>query len=334
LLTALAAFLLVPSTPVLQSIAPISETAILLLPTLATCMVLGWQGGGRGWLAGLWGATAIASLVLLPSSHAALGALETGWAMIAAAAFGLVCTVSGPGTRFFPRALTALVATVALAASLAALTPGAMSTVSRAVRDDIRARPNAALVWFREVEQSPEWRGWTAQASNGPAIDEAVAAAEGVLAEIPRQTVWLFPALLALESLAAYALGWAVYHRISRTRLGEPLGRLRDFRFNDQLVWGVIAGAVFLLLPAPGVWRGLGLNLLIFFGTLYALRGLGVLVWFLDATRASAPAVVALAIAAGLLSAPVAVALGLLGLGDSWLDWRRRWDPATPRQAT
>jgi hypothetical protein len=43
---------------------------------------------------------------------------------------------------------------------------------------------------------------------------------------------------------------------------------------------------------------------------------------------------VALAIVASLLSAPVAVALGLLGLGDSWLDWRRRWGRATPRQAT
>lgn len=334
MLTALAAFLLVPSTPMLQSIAPIADTALLLLPTLAACTILGWQAGGRGWLAAVWGGAAVVCLLVLPPPHGTFGALERGWSILAGAVFGLVCAVSGPGTRFFPRALTAVVATVALAGSLAALTRGALPTVGRAVRDDVRSRPNSALVWFQEMEQSPDWRGWTTLAGNGPVMDEAAAATEGVLAAIPSQAVRFFPALLALESLAAYALAWAVYHRISRARLGEPLGWLRDFRFNDQLVWGVIAGAVLLLLPPDSGWRGLGVNLLTFFGTLYAVRGLGVLAWLLNATRTSAPVVVALAIAASLLSAPVAVALALVGLADSWLDWRRRWDSAAPRQAT
>jgi uncharacterized protein YybS (DUF2232 family) len=69
----------------------------------------------------------------------------------------------------------------------------------------------------------------------------------------------------------------------------------------------------------------------LFFGALYAVRGLGVLVWFLQTRRVSAPAVVALAVTASVLSAPAAVGLGLLGLGDSWMDWRRMQpSPSSP----
>ena len=59
--------------------------------------------------------------------------------------------------------------------------------------------------------------------------------------------VAVFPALLALESLAALALAWATYHRLSRARLGAPLRPLREFRFNDQLVWGLIVGLTIVL---------------------------------------------------------------------------------------
>jgi len=100
-----------------------------------------------------------------------------------------------------------------------------------------------------------------------------------------------FPALLALESLGALALCWGLYHRISRTRLGEQLAPLRDFTFTDHLVWGLIAGIVLFVLPVPDAWRGTGANLLVFFGALYAVRGLAVLAWYLEASRAGAPPV-------------------------------------------
>ena len=63
---------------------------------------------------------------------------------------------------------------------------------------------------------------------------------EQVLTALPRLAAPAFPALLALESLLALALAWTLYHRFSRARIGEPLGRLKEFRFNDQLVWGLI----------------------------------------------------------------------------------------------
>jgi uncharacterized protein YybS (DUF2232 family) len=75
-------------------------------------------------------------------------------------------------------------------------------------------------------------------------------------------------------------------------------------------------------------------NLLVFFGALYAVRGLAVLAWYLEASRAGAPVIAALVVVAMVLSAPAVLGLGLLGLGDTWMDWRHRPGGATPRPTT
>jgi Predicted membrane protein (DUF2232) len=136
------------------------------------------------------------------------------------------------------------------------------------------------------------------------------------------------PALLGLESLGALALAWGLHHRLSRMRLGPPLGSLRTFRFNDQLVWGLVVGVTIVILPSLASLRVVGFNLLLFFGALYALRGLGILRW-LASERVALAAVVGLVLLlpvfgiellAGTLSG-VALAIGL---GDTWGDWRNR----------
>src|SRR5665647_1845904 len=91
----------------------------------------------------------------------------------------------------------------------------------------------------------------------------------------------LFPALLALETLAALGLAWALYHRVGRARIGAPLASLRLFRFNDQFIWGLVGGLALLVVPGLGPVRGLGANMLVFFGVLYGLRGAGVALFFL-----------------------------------------------------
>ena len=149
--------------------------------------------------------------------------------------------------------------------------------------------------------------------------------------------VGLFPSLLLLESLMALALAWATFHRLSRTRLGAPLGHLKDFRFNDQLVWGLIAGLAIVFVPALDFLGGTGRNLLVFFGALYAIRGFGVLSWFMK------PGALAVTLFVGfaMLWWPVLNAVAVLGfvflalaafglgLGDTWADWRRRARPTT-----
>ena len=116
--------------------------------------------------------------------------------------------------------------------------------------------------------------------------------------------------------------------------MGPPLGALAGFRFNDQLVWGLVVGGTFVLLSSLAQLRPVGANLLLFFGALYALRGLGVLRW-LATEKVVALGALGLALLVPVLG-PVlvggslaAVALAL-GLADGWGDWRRRAGPERP----
>jgi hypothetical protein len=323
LLAVLAAALLVPGTPLVQSLAPIDATGLLIVPALAICAVVAWALGGRGWLAAVWVTLAVVVLIWTNPTGGSYAALERGWVLALVAFFGLVCVASAAATRFFTRAMTALAATTTLAVLLLAGTPGATRAVTKALSAEMAGRRNAALEWVRGMTATSPDR--LVRPTPLPATGSAESmerTLEDVLASLPQDSLPLAPALLALESLAALALAWELFHYISRTRIGEPLRPVRDFRFSDQLVWGLIVGVTLIVAPTPDPWRMIGLNLALFFGALYAVRGLGVLVWFLETRRASASAVVALAVTASLLSAPAAVGLGLLGLGDSWLDWR------------
>jgi len=137
--------------------------------------------------------------------------------------------------------------------------------------------------------------------------------------------------------LLLLALAWATYHRLSRARLGAPLRPLKEFRFNDQLIWGLIVGLTIVLLPTLATVRGVGRNLLTFFGALYAVRGFGVLSWFM------APGSLGVTLSVGfiMLAAPVlqffaalvlmvlGMAAVVLGLGDTWADWRNRTRPTS-----
>ena len=160
-----------------------------------------------------------------------------------------------------------------------------------------------------------------------PSLRRLTEESEIQLASIPRWSTVVMPALLALESLAALALGWALFHRMSSTAIGPPLARIRDFRFNDHLVWGVAVGASIFLLEAFAEGKNAGLNLLVFFGFLYVLRGIGILAW-MARTRVMTVMLVTLAIVAW----PLVTALAFgLGLGDTWLDLRTRAQAKTPQ---
>jgi hypothetical protein len=102
--------------------------------------------------------------------------------------------------------------------------------------------------------------------------------------------------------------------------IGPPLSPLREFRFNDQLVWGLAVGATMVLLPAFEEGKNAGFNLLLFFGALYLLRGFGVMTWM---SRRALVLIVVFAIIPLGLPLLGALAIGL-GLGDTWLDLRRR----------
>ncbi|MFL5575020.1 MAG: DUF2232 domain-containing protein [Gemmatimonadaceae bacterium] len=318
-LVALATFLLVPATPLLRTIVPIEQTWVLLLPALAACTLAGWRVGGRVGLALVW--TALAAWVL---SHpvtrdnvtSAYDQVARGWGLLLAGAFGIVFLL-GKRRHFFPTALSGVALALALALGLAfaSADPGRLR---RTMVQELTSR-NAPLlaVWDRYWASESGRQAIAAK----PGMDEAVADARRQYQALPAIAATIAPAMLALESLAALALAWGLYHRMSRVRIGPPLAPLRQFRFNDQLIWGVIVGVTLLVLPTLDRWQGVGMNLTLFFGTLYALRGLGVLSFFV------APgwlATVILTVLAPFMWPFYAVGAIGLGLGDTWLDWRRR----------
>jgi hypothetical protein len=313
----LGAFMFAPLVPALRAAMPIEQTPMLLIVMVAVCAILAWRNGGRLALAVVW--VAIAAFVLLSSAgppDSPYNLLARGWVLLLAASFGLVSIVA-PTEHFFPRALSALAVAIALAFALVLVSPGGPTRISNAMATEFNRRNDQSIAALRQVSTQP---GWKDVVDGSPALQRLTEESEAQLASIPKWSSVLVPALLALESLAAMGLGWALFHRMSNVAIGPQLGKLRDFRFNDQLVWGVAVGASIFLLPAFSEGKNAGLNLLLFFGILYMLRGMGILAW-MSRTRVLTFMLFALALIAWPLVA--ALAFGL-GLGDTWLDLRTR----------
>jgi hypothetical protein len=137
----------------------------------------------------------------------------------------------------------------------------------------------------------------------------------------------LYPGLLALAAIAGLRLAWAWYHRIADHPVGPPPAPFSLFSFSDQLVWGWVVGLATALVPEPAALRLIGANLLLIWGALYATRGMAV---FVAGARRTPKAVLAvLALVTVILLPFVVCGLMLVGLADTWLDFRRRLTPAT-----
>ncbi len=132
----------------------------------------------------------------------------------------------------------------------------------------------------------------------------------------------LYPGLLALAGIAGLRLAWAWYHRLAVHPLGAPPAPFRTFAFSDQLVWGWVLAMALTLVPVPEPWRLAGANLLLVLVVLYAARGLAVVLT--QAGGIAGPVGAVLGIIAVFLLPFVVGGLTLLGLADTWLDFRRR----------
>ncbi|HEX6574185.1 MAG TPA: DUF2232 domain-containing protein [Gemmatimonadaceae bacterium] len=318
LAVALAAFVLLPLVPgVMRIILPIEQTTLLLVAVVASCAVVSWKNGGRFFLALLWVAVAVVVLVSPAGPvDSPYNWLARGWTLLLAASFGLVSIVA-PTESFFPRALSAIAVATSLGFALVLVSPGGPTRLSSSMNTEFARRNEQSLAYFRDVTSQP---GWKTLAERSPALQTLT---DDVADQLETTIKWssvIVPALLALESLAALALGYALFNRMTTVPIGPPLGKLREFRFNDQLVWGVAVGASIYLLPAFAEGRNAGLNLLVFFGMLYMLRGMGIMAWV-----SRGPVMSFLLVALGLflwfLILPLAFGLGL---GDTWLDFRTR----------
>ena len=188
---------------------------------------------------------------------------------------------------------------------------------------------------WRDVELAALRQGWAAynqfleQAGNhGAAMEPARTQGLEAIADSLRPMATIFPGLMALLAFAGLLLAARWARRISPQPAIPALGPFRDFRFTDQLVWLVVAGLAGVLFPVPLEVHDPAASMLFFGCGLYALRGGAVVATGL----ARAPRVVIAALVVGALFLLPFVLGGctLLGLADTWLDFRRRMKPPQP----
>lgn len=317
ILPALGLFLLVPAFAALRVLVPVEQTILLVGPAIGVCALVAWVQGGRVWLALTWLLLSAWMLLRPLGAGSAFEFMARGWAIVLVSMFGIACLLGGR-KLFLSRALSAVAATFVFAGAVVLVSDVSPGRVQRTLADELDRRAAPLNAQVQATTLSPDWQTFVSENPRFAALIEQMLANWN---RMPEVTVSFFPALLALESLAALALAWGLFHRVSRTRVGPPLSRLRDFRFGDQLVWGLLVGIVLVVIPTLGSLRGFGLNLIVFFGALYVLRGLGVLAWFMAERRLA----LAMLIILGILFTPAVGALALgLGLGDTWVDWRGR----------
>jgi hypothetical protein len=253
---------------------------------------------------------ALAVLVLRGTGTGPLWYIERGWVLMLGAWF-MVMVIALPAAGFFSRALAALGASSATLAVFLTVLPDGWRVLDWSVTRRIQATASdAALLW----SSSSVTGGW------GGRFTEAIS-------QFAELQALLHPALIALESLAALGVAWWAYRRLA-ARERHPLGRLRDFRFGDHLVWLLIAGILLIILPLGEVAVRAGSNVLAFMGALYALRGGAVLLVVFGLKGLGGAFIAGVLL---LFLYPIALVTAILvGLTDTWFDLRARRLAARP----
>lgn len=323
MLGALFALVILPTIPQLRLLIPVDQVLLLIAPAMAVCAVAAWWRGGRLSFALLWLLLAGWIVAGPVSASGSFAMLERAWCVVLAGTYGVMHVVM-PRHRFLPRALAALAATTMIAILVLAANGSGFDQLQTVVVSEIDRRLAASVDMVTQAMSSPQWQRL---AQSSPTFAKFAEDSTLQLQQFSDVARHIYVAVLAIESLAALAVTWALFHRVNRARIGAPLAPLREFRFSDQLVWGLVVSIVLLVLPTFSGLRTMGLNFLIFFGALYALRGLGVLAWYFASHRVGFVLIMIVAVLALPLTSLFSIGVGL---GDTWLDWRGR-PRITPR---
>ncbi len=241
--------------------------------------------------------------------------LERAWLVLLTASVAIVLAW-GRAAGFVDTALVAVAGAAGAAALLAALSQLSWGK----------------LVWLAERHYGLQVSALLGLLAAVPGGAEVAGPLENSLALGVRIVSTLFPGLVLLQSFAALALAWALYHRLAQRPQGEPLHSLSAFRFNDHLIWGVAVSLLVLVLPRLGWVNALGGNFLVFFSGLSGVRGVAVLSAAASAGVNGGPFAILAAVFLTMFLMPVA-ALGALALGltDTLMDWRQRLVRAVPK---
>jgi hypothetical protein len=261
------------------------------------------------------------------------------WAWIGAAGLWLLVTLGQPGG--LAAQMMQAWALFVTAAFVVVMLPGRRKLVPGALLATVFGF-GAATAWawllgsrWQDIQLAVAHTGWEfcrqllAQSNLGAdsleaarTYVDAIADGVGVMAE-------LFPGVLVLAALPGLALAWAWYHRLSGNPSGEPGEGFAEFRFTDHLVWLVVVSVAAFVLPLPPEVAGVVGNVALVASGLYAARGIAV------AWRTLQPlprALLAILMIGVLIVLPVALGgFFALGLADTWVDFRRRFQVADAR---
>jgi hypothetical protein len=280
---------------------------VLLLGPLAGLLLLTPPATVREWLwltaTGLW------TVLWLNQGGGLAAQFARAGAVLLIGTF-LALTVWRPSARFSRALAATALAGVALAIWMWRLDIG-WGAVQRAVENEL-------WTYNRELVLRLGLVGGTAASGQG-LLDQ--------MSSMVRTIGSFYPALLFLAGLAGLRLAWSWYHRIVARPVGPAPPLFSAFRFSDQLVWGWVAGLALCLLPIAPAATAVGSNLLLVWTALYAARGLAV---FSAGSRQVPRTVLATLALVALFLLPFVIAgLTLLGLADTWLDFRRRMATST-----
>lgn len=271
----------------------------MAVPFVALALVLGFRRTSVAIVAGL-----SVVLVMGGGMRDGLWYVERAWTFVVAGCFvGL--TLRRPAASFTRRALAALGVSAAFMGGMLALRSGAWEALDWAVTDRMVAGVSMLLDGLRVI------RG-------GEALSPALVTA---FYETVEAQALVFPAMTGIATMAGLAVAWWLYQRLT-TGDDQAVGPLREFRFNDHLVWLFIGGLVLLVLRWGDSLARVGSNAVVFMGALYALRGAAV-VMFISGGLSLVGYVL---LGFGLLFVSPVVLGGamIIGIGDTWLDIRAK----------
>ena len=252
-------------------------------------------------------ATLIAMLIVMIGPYDGMWYLERGWALLLGGSFvGL--SIVRPRMKISDRALEAVFVALMVLVILMTLIPGAWNVVDWVISDRVRATVAQVIALG-----GSEW------------LTPAFISALYQTAEVQ---VLIFPALTALASMSALLLSWWLFTLFSG-RSEEVLGSVKNFRFNDHLIWIFVVGLFLLFTRWSEPLQRVGSNAVVFIGALCAVRGAAVIVFITGGFSVLGYAMTIF----GLVIVPPIVLGGaiLIGIADIYLDFRKRSEQLAAR---
>lgn len=259
-----------------------------------------------------WMSVAVSAVILgLTFAGSRPGGMEwyvpRAWSLIAGGAFVAVSLVQGRD-GLVDRSLKAVGVALCVVLLIGVARPGVIQGVNWWMASEIR---EAALVAGGILERL--------QGSADPQVRRQMEVAVQRWVGFQQD---VYPAMLSLATVAALGVAWFGFERISGS-FRSP-GPIRDFRFNDHLIWLLIGGLCLLVLPVGAAAFRVGENATVFMGGLYLLRGAAILLWIGAAAATTVWSGALLALAAVFLYPVVLGTALVLGLSDNWIDLRDR----------